>query len=127
MIRYLLLTVISLFFYSNTIFADVHLADRFNDFIWGREPYRRLDVGDFLLMSTFSIVLIPTTSFLGTTDYSINGINDIIYKAKSDARTYIALNGENYHTAQLELAFPYIKKHYPYATNMQLAQAIAVY
>lgn len=86
-----------------------------------------VEMASSYLSTTLSPLLFATESVLGTTDITGNALHEIIKSAKPDANAYVAVNGENYHTAKLELAFQHIKKHYPDATSMQMAQAIAAY
>lgn len=79
------------------------------------------------LTTTSSPILSIISSVLLTTDTTINGINQLITLAKPDAYAYIGSNGKQYHTARLERAFQYIRKTYPNATNIEMAQAIIAY
>lgn len=91
-------------------------------------PSRGVDLGWACLgVTTISPLLWTISSFLESTDNTANRKNDTIHAAKDDAQAYVAVNGEDYHTAKLELAFQHIKKHYPDATSMQMAQAIVAY
>lgn len=75
--------------------------------------------------SLFTLSMIMVT-FARTTHMSEN-LSQKIVLAKADALGYIATEGTNYHSAYLGAAFQAIRYYHPKASNLQLAQMIAIF